>query len=235
MSRRQRLRRVLLLAGILPALLVAGYAIKVVLMVQDNAGGRDSFADGRYADAGSSFADTRTLNWFERWVAPFDEGTAHHADGAHAEAIADYEAALEHVPQDEECTVRINLALAHEAVGDALQEQQDGEGAVESWQAGIDVLAAGDCPQGSGRGKEQSEDAAEVDKRLRDKLQEEQQQQQQQGQGGQPPPPPGGQQPPEGEDPREERLERKNERGLEQRREDRELYEDDDYSRPFAW
>lgn len=234
---RARLRLALLVAGALPALLVLGYLVKVGLMLQHNAAGRDAFERGDHDGAAAEFFETRDLNWFEPWIAPFDEGTAHHAEGAFDDAIGAYGKALESVPDREECTVRINLALAHEAVGDRLQADQDLDGAIESWQEGIDALAAGDCPTDAGRGREQTDDAAAVDERLRDKLQQAQDQQQQQpGQQPQQPQEQPGEQPDEGgEDPRQERLERNNEQGRDQRSEEQDLYDDEDYTRPETW
>ena len=234
MTARPRLRRVLLLSGIVPALLVVAFLVKVLLMLHDNAAGRDAFDRGDHDGAQASFAENRTLNLLEQWVAPFDEGTAHHAEAEYDAAIADYRAALEDVPLREECTVRINLALAHESVGDARAEQQDREGAVDAWQAGVDVLAEGGCPEESGRGEEQTRDSQAVDERLRQKIEQQEQEQQQQPPPPQPPPPRGG----DGEgqqDPRQQELERNNERGQDQRHEDQELYDDRDYSRPYSW
>ncbi|HWJ10152.1 MAG TPA: hypothetical protein VNS46_12295 [Nocardioides sp.] len=235
---RGRQRLGLMVAGALPALLVLGYLVKVGLMLQHNAAGRDAFDRGEYDSAASEFFDTRDLNLFEPWVAPFDEGAAHHAEGAFDDAIAAYDAALEDVPERDECTVRINLALAHEAVGDQRQADQDLDGAIEAWQEGIDVLAAGECPTDSGRGQKQSDDAAAVDERLQRKLQEaqEQQEQEQEPQPGQPRQPPG-EQPDdgEGEDPRQERLERNNQQGREQRSDEQDLYDGEDYTRPETW
>ncbi|MCR1784456.1 hypothetical protein KVF89_18075 [Nocardioides carbamazepini] len=229
---RRRLRRVLLLAGLLPALLLAAYALKVTLMLQANASGRDAFDRGDYDAAAADFAGTRRLNWFESWVAAFDAGTADHAQERYDDAIASYEAALDDVPRREECTVRINLALAHEAVGDAALASGAADDARASFQAGIDALAAGTCPTDSGRGADQSADAAAVDKRLREKLAQ-----------NQPPPEQPEEQPeqqpspedPGESDPRRDRLDEQNDRGLEQRHEDQDLYQDDDYTRPDAW
>lgn len=234
---RARLRLVLLVAGALPALLVLGYLVKVGLMLQHNAAGRDAFERGDHDGAAAEFFETRDLNWFEPWIAPFDEGASHHAEGAYDDAIAAYGKALESVPDREECTVRINLALAHEAVGDRQQADQDLDGAIASWQEGIDVLAAGDCPTDAGRGQEQTDDGAAVDERLRDKRQQAQDQQQQQpGQQPQQPQEQPGEQPDDGgEDPREERLERNNEQGRDQRSEEQDLYDDEDYTRPETW
>lgn len=229
---RRRLRRVLLLAGLLPTLVLVAYTLKVALMLQANASGRDAFDRGDHDAAAADFADTRRLNWFEPWVAAFDAGTAEHARERYDDAISAYETALEDVPHRDECTVRINLALAHEAVGDAALEAGAPEDARASFEAGIEVLAAGRCPTDAGRGEDQSADAAAVDKRLRDKLAQ-----------SQPPPEQPQQQPeeppqsedPGGSDPRRDRLDEQNDRGLEQRHQDEELYEDDDYTRPDTW
>jgi len=231
---RRRLRRTLLLAGLLPALLVAAYTVKVALMLHANDSGRDAFAREDYDAAAADFAGTRRLNWLEPWVAAFDAGTADHARDRYDDAIAAYETALEDVPEREECTVRINLALAHEAVGDAALESGATEDAATSFQAGIDVLAAGECPTDAGRGEDQSADAAAVDKRLREKFQDSDQQPQDPG--SDPPPSPHPQpEDPGPSDPRRDRLQEQNERGLEQRQEDQGLYEDDDFTRPDTW
>lgn len=237
MNPRARLRLALMVGGLLPALLVVAYAVKVGLMLHHDAAGRDAFERGDYDGAAAEFLDNRGLNWFEPWIAPFDQGTALHAQGSLDEAIAAYGAALRVVPDREECTVRIDLALAHEAVGDQQEAAQDHDGAIEAWQKGIDVLQEGDCPSDAGRGEEQSKDAAGVEKRLRDKMQQSQQQQQQQ-KPQDPPQQPEPQQPdqkPDGGDPRKERLERNNQRGADQRGEDQDLLGDDDYTQPETW
>ncbi|UMG93450.1 hypothetical protein [Nocardioides sp. TF02-7] len=170
------LRRVLLLLGVLPALLAVAFAVKVGVMLDHDRDGRGLFGDGDHAAAAAEFGANDRLNLLEPWVARFDEGAALHADGRPEEAIGRYEAALADVPVEEECTVRINLALAHETLGDAAAADEQGAAtAAEHWQAGIDVLAEGGCPEESGRGEEQTADAAEVDRRLREKLQQQEQ------------------------------------------------------------
>lgn len=231
-ERRKQLRLILFVCGFLPTLVVLGFGFKTWSMLHDNGNGRDGFDRGDYDSAAADFRDNRSLNWFETWLAPFNEGASLQADASYDEAILAYEKALEDVPQKEECTVRINLALVHEALGDASQEAGATAAATESWQAGIDVLAEGSCPEDSGRGKEQTADAEAVDKRLREKL--EQNQQQPQDPDEQPPPPPK-KDPDQPPDPRKERLDRNNKQGQSQRREDQRPYEDDDYSAPNAW
>ncbi|GAA4812907.1 hypothetical protein ACFQ0K_05085 [Nocardioides caeni] len=230
---RSGLRTILVLAGILPTLIVLAFAVKVGLMLRADAAGRDAFDRGDHDGAAADFHGNRSLNWLEPWIAAFGEGASWHADGDPGRAIGSYEKALEDVPDAEECTVRINLALAHESVGDTFLEDQDTEAAVESWQAGLDALREADCPTDAGRGKEQSEDAAAVEKRLEEKLQQQQQDpppqpQEPEPELQEPPPDPG-------EDPRQERLERNNQQGRSQRREDQELYDDGNYGFPESW
>ena len=226
---RTRLRRALLLAGVLPALLVAGYVLKVALMLHDNAAGRDAFVRGDTDGAARAFADTRTLNWFEPWIAPFDEGASWHAEGDYETAVRDYQAALAHVPRREECTVRINLSLAYEAIGDEALQAGAPARAAEAWQAGLDALAAGRCPTDAGRGARQRADAGDVEERLRSKIQQSEQQPQPEPQ--QKP----DEQPKDEPDPKQEQLEKNNRRGLGERRQGQELYQDDDATRPDAW
>ncbi|MCX6402247.1 MAG: hypothetical protein NTX33_20220 [Propionibacteriales bacterium] len=229
----RRRRRVLLLAGILPALLVLALTGKVALMLHNNTAGREAFDRDDFNTAVAEFTDNQRVNWFESWITAFNEGATLHADGAWPDAITAYEVALEDVPERDECTVRINLALVHEAVGDALQEDGETDEALIAWKIGIDVLAAGECPTDAGRGEEQTDDAAALDERLRNKVE----QNQPQDSTPQTPQDPGDGDDGEDDgpkDPRQERLERNNQDGLEQRREDQELY-DDDYSRPNSW
>ena len=169
---RTRLRMILVLAGILPMLVALLFAVKVVAMLSHDRDGRSLFDDADYVGAADEFSANDSVNWFESWIAAFDEGAARHADGDLEGALELYVVALEDVPAAEECTVRINIALADETLGDTALENGDADEATAWWQAGIDALAEGECPTDSGRGQDQTEDAAAVDQRLRDKLQQ---------------------------------------------------------------
>lgn len=209
-------RRVLYLAGLLPLLLVVLYATKVAVMLSHDGDGRGAFDATDFDDAAAEFAGNRSLNVLEPWVAAFDEGTAHHAAGDLDAAVADYTAALADVPAEEECTVRIDLALAQEALGDAALEMPDRDAALDAWRAGVDALEDGGCPEHSGRGADQTADAKAVDERLRHKI-EDQQPAQQPDQPDQP----DQQQPqdPEERD-REKKLQHRNQAGEQERKED---------------
>lgn len=221
-------RRRLFLIGLLPLLLVTLYAVQVALLLSHDSDGRGAFDEARYDAAAAEFAANRSPGLLEPWVAAFDEGTARHAAGDYDQAIEDYTAALEDVPADEECTVRIDLALAHEAVGDAKIEMPDREAAIEAWQAGIDVLEEGGCPEHSGRGADQTADAQTVDDRLRQKIEqqqpEDQDDQHQQDQEQDQP-----QQQQEDRD-KEQRLQQRNRSAQEERRESEQTDDYDDFS-----
>lgn len=166
---RARLRKRLFLAGALPAVLVLAYLLKVTLMLSHNGDGRERFAQESYGAAADELEANRSLDLFEPWVTAFDEGTARHAAGELDTAIALYTEALDGVPAAQECAVRINLALAHEAAGGELmtQKRPDRDAAEAAWQAGVDALAAGGCPDDAPGGAAQTADAKAVDDRLR--------------------------------------------------------------------
>ncbi|MBS43913.1 MAG: hypothetical protein CMH83_12280 [Nocardioides sp.] len=143
----RRTRRRLLLLGLLlllPALVLSG---KVGLMLWHDRQGRDALAEERYADARDHFAANRTLNLVERWVAPYDEGIALYGLDEPSLAVTAFEDALVVVPPDEECRVRVNLAVAHEAVGDAYAAASPADlaAARDEWTTGREVLADGGC------------------------------------------------------------------------------------------
>jgi len=219
---RARLRRRLFLAGLVPLLVVLLVGLKVGLMLGHDRDGRAAFADGDYPGARSSFADNAGLNVLETWVAPFDEGTALLADEEYDAALGRLEAALDHVPDEERCTVLVNVALAHEGLGDAaVSQDQDLATATEQWEAGRAALASADCPTDAGRGEEQSATATAVDDRLAGKLDADDEEEQPQDQPDQEQPPP----PSPEQAEKEKKLEKRNQQGQEDRRDQQEYEE----------
>jgi hypothetical protein len=168
-ARRARTRRVLYLAGLLPALVVIAFSVKVLLMLHHDGAGEDAWRRGDTATALEQYAANRSLNLLEPWVAPFDEGDAAFALRGYPRARDLFITALRSVPHRQECTVRINLALAYEAIGDAAAKRGATDDATAAWQNGITALTDGDCPLHAGLGERQSHDAATVKQRLEDK------------------------------------------------------------------
>jgi tetratricopeptide (TPR) repeat protein len=100
---------------------------------------------------------------FERWKAPFGEGTAILATGDPGRAEGVLTSALARTPAAKQCLVRINLSLAQELQGDAAAEAEDTERAVEEYEAALETLRDRDCPA-------RDQVAAEAEERLERKL-----------------------------------------------------------------
>lgn len=144
-DRRVRLRRRLLVLGLLPLLVALALCVKVGVMLGLDDRGRSAFADGEFERAGEAFAANGWLNVFEPWVSPFDEGTADYRLADFATARDLLEEALLVVPDEQECLVRINLSLTHEALGDAGLADGRRDLAEAFWREGLAVLDAGGC------------------------------------------------------------------------------------------
>jgi tetratricopeptide (TPR) repeat protein len=147
-------RRRLLLAGVVPALLALLLLGKVVVMAVNDGSGREHFDEGDHPAAADAFTANQRFNLLQPWVAYFDEGAARHAGGDLDAAVDAYLEALETVPEEEECLVRVNLSLALEARADAARRKHELDAAVEDLQAGIDVLVEGGCRAEDRRGAE---------------------------------------------------------------------------------
>jgi tetratricopeptide (TPR) repeat protein len=118
-------RRRLLVLGALPslvALLVAGH---LWLLVHGNASAREDYDAGRFGEARSTFEGAKDLGVVSPWIAPFDAGTAAYGAQEFEDAVTLFEQALDAVPDDRACDVRIDLALTHEAIAD--RAAQNGE------------------------------------------------------------------------------------------------------------
>lgn len=163
-------RRVLYLAGLLPLLLAFAFTVKVVTMRHHDGAGLDAWRAHNGATALEQYSANRSVNLLQRWLAPFDAGDAAFLVGAPGRARDLFTTALDSVPHRHECTVRINLSLADEAIGDAAAKQGSSEDAKHAWRAGIAALDEGDCPHHAGLGQQQSRDAATARQRLEDKL-----------------------------------------------------------------
>ncbi|MDR2347210.1 MAG: hypothetical protein LBD90_01040 [Bifidobacteriaceae bacterium] len=150
------------------AVLVAA-ALAALIWWQGRAASQ-AYAAGEWGLAESRYAQAGRLMAFERWKAPFGEGTAILAGGDAEGAEEPLELALARAPEGRQCLVRTNLSLAQETQGDSAAEAGDRAGAVERWQTALATLRDGDCPA-------QSEVAAEAEARLELKLQDPDQEQ----------------------------------------------------------
>ncbi len=160
-----------LLLGVLPVcLLLLGFAGKVAVMEQAAHTGLAAYRAGDFRAAGGAFDRNRSLNVLEGWVAPFDTGDARYRAGDFEGAVEDFTVALDAVPHAQECTVRINLAMAYERLGDAAAERGDSAGARTAYEAGRVALTDGRCPSDAGQGDAQRRAAQQLDDALKRKL-----------------------------------------------------------------
>ena len=209
-ERRARLRRLLYLVGLVPSVLVTLISLRIVLLVLHEDRGLSAYDRGDYDVASEEFGGNRLLNPVERWVAPFDQGGARYRLEDFTGAVEAFTVALAVAPADQECAVRVNLALAYEGMGDASAQSAELGDAEDSWRRGVEALA--DCPD---RRTDAVRSTAEtVEARLLDKL----------GEALEPPLEPPAEPPPPEDDleARKQELERQNEQAREKRRDSQE-------------
>lgn len=163
---RRRRRRVLYLVGLLPSVLLLLVALRLVLLLVHQERALAAYDQGSFEVAQDEFGTNQILVPVERWVAPFGEGAARYRAQDYAGAVEALTASMSSAPADKECVVRVNLALAEEALGDAALEAGDRGDAEASWSRGIDAL--GDCAQRLGDPAREAAD--EIGIRLADKL-----------------------------------------------------------------
>ena len=178
-DRSRRLLRRILLVAFLPVA-VAGLVLASRLLWLGPAGAEvvEEYESG-YFDASAEGAEAlEEWNWFEPWIAPFDQGTALAAGGLYNEAIEDLERAFALAPAAKRCDVAVNLSLSWERLGDSYVEQGLFAGAqrlYETAQAVIDAAgpecAPGDAPRNEEEGRDAGEELSEAEQRLNQKRQ----------------------------------------------------------------
>lgn len=227
-------RRVLYLAGLLPLLLTLAFSLKVVVMRHHDGAGLDAWRAHNGAVGFEQYAANRSVNLLQPWLAPFDAGDAAFLLGAPGRAQDLFTTALDSVPHRHECTVRINLSLADEAIGDAAAKKGSLDDAKAAWRAGIAALDGGDCPHHAGLGQRQSKDAATVRQRLEDKLKQPppkpRPQDQQKGGGGR-----GGQPNSKPKSKKEQRLQQRNRAGSQEHSRTQKEQDYNRYSDQYSW
>lgn len=157
---RRRLAHRLMLWSVPLAAIILLVSGRVVVLDLTNDSGRAAYGRGDHSDAQVRFQENEELNPFQRWVAPFNDGGAKFRAGDHSGAVASFERALELAPKEHECTVRVNLAIAREGIGDRVAARDQGA-ARRYWEQARKDLA--DC---------RSQQAQQTQQRLEQKLQQ---------------------------------------------------------------
>ena len=111
-------------------------------------------------------------NWVQPYLAHYNMGNIHYQNKEYQAAIEEYKTALEENPSEEqECSVRINLALAIIATMGADYDSEDKiQGSIEKLKEARDVLTEEGCATDNGDGH--SETAEQLKKEIDDLLDE---------------------------------------------------------------
>jgi len=143
-------RRVMLIRGIIPSILALLVASHLWLLVHDNGSARSAYDDKQYSNARDVFEGAKDLGVLQPWVAKFDAGTAAYREGDFRGAAKLFRAALRSVPDEHECDVRIDLALAHEAAADKAAEDESRAAGQIALREARTALGGGTCSGGLG-------------------------------------------------------------------------------------
>jgi hypothetical protein len=192
--RRRRIRRWIAI-GTLPltlaALLFVGKILSMYAFAHQSV---TNYVIDDYAGSESAARGQEFLNWFEPYKAPFNVGTALAGAEELEKARAKLEEALELAQGLEVCSVRINLALVIERMGDAARSDGDGAAAAELYGEAFTITSEMPAECNSDEAEQQSSDPErdmqQSKEGLEDRLKQKQQDQQ---------PPPEQQEPPQNE------------------------------------
>lgn len=212
--RRRRIRRWIAI-GTLPltlaALLFVGKILSMYAFAHQSI---TAYVADDYAGSEASAHGQEFLNWFEPYKAPFNVGTALAGAEMLPEARAKLEESLDLATGLEVCTVRINLALVLERMGDAARAGGDGAAAAELYGEALTVTT--ETPEECNRdqAQEQSSDPDRDMQQSREDLEDRLKQKQQ---NEQPPPEEQQEQKPQPSEDQLDELEDKLEQGTQER------------------
>ncbi|APH43602.1 hypothetical protein BMW26_00490 [Microbacterium sp. 1.5R] len=212
--RRRRIRRWIAI-GTLPltlaALLFVGKILSMYAFAHQSI---TAYVADDYAGSEASARGQEFVNWFEPFKAPFNVGTALAGAEKLPDARAKLEESLDLATGLEVCTVRINLALVLERMGDAARAEGDGAGAAEFYGEALTVTTEMPEECNSDEAQEQSSDPDRDMQQSREDLEDRLKQKQQ---NEQPPPEEEQEQEPQPSDEKLEELEDKLEQGTQER------------------
>ncbi|KRD53857.1 hypothetical protein [Microbacterium sp. Root280D1] len=212
--RRRRIRRWIAI-GTLPltlaALLFVGKILSMYAFAHQSI---TAYVADDYAGSEASARGQEFLNWFEPFKAPFNVGTALAGAEKLPDARAKLEESLDLATGLEVCTVRINLALVLERMGDAARAEGDGAGAAEFYGEALTITTEMPEECNSDEAQEQSSDPDRDMQQSREDLEARLKQKQQ---NEQPPPEEEQEQEPQPSDEKLEELEDKLEQGTQER------------------
>lgn len=215
-NRRRRSIRRWIAIGTLPLALAALVFVgKILSMYAFAHQSITAYVADDYAGSEASARGQEFLNWFEPYKAPFNVGTALAGAEKLPEARGKLEESLDLATGLEVCTVRINLGLVLERMGDAARADGDGAAAAEFYGEALTLTTETPEECNSEEAQEQSSDPdrdmQQSKEDLEDRLKQKQQNEQQ------PPPEEQQEQEPQPSEEKLEELEKKLEQGTQER------------------
>ncbi|WP_417555776.1 hypothetical protein [Microbacterium sp.] len=184
-NRRRRSIRRWITMGLLPltlaALLFAGKLLSMYAFAHQSI---SSYVAAGYAESEAAARNLDVANWFERFKAPYDIGTALAGQEKLPEARKELERALPLASGLDVCYVRINLSLVIERQGDAAQAAGDAAQAAqfygEALQVTVETPKECSSDDAQNQSPDQSRDMGDTVDQNKQRQQEKQQQSQQQ-------------------------------------------------------
>lgn len=180
-NRRRRSIRKWIVLGTLPltlaALLVVGKLLSMYAFAHQTI---TSYVSADYAGAEAAARGQGVLNWFEPYKAPFNVGTALAEANNLAAARTQLESALALARGLEVCSVRINLSIVLERLGDEARTKGDGVDAAEFYAEALTITTEMPNECNSEQARQQSPDPErdmnetkeDLENRLKQKQQE---------------------------------------------------------------
>ncbi len=126
----------------------------------------------------ANFENFLWLNFEEPYVVYYNLGNKHYEENEFADAIKEYEEALEieNIPEKKECSIRINLALARiGTIKSDYDAKENIEDTLDKLKKAKDVLLEEDCAREDGDGhsieaQKLKEEIDEIEKELKEKM-----------------------------------------------------------------
>jgi tetratricopeptide (TPR) repeat protein len=141
-------RRRVIATAVVAVLLLGAVALKITVMQVGQRLGERDWRSGDPRAAQGWFGWTARINLVERWIAPYNQGVAAHAQRRWDEAAERFERSYDLAPDTAHCRVALNWAWTLEAAGDELDAAGDPQTAALRWSAAKTVLdRAGECDE----------------------------------------------------------------------------------------
>ncbi len=104
-----------------------------------------NYNKGKYLENQSSILVN--INYFQKYIAYYNYGNILYKNGKYEKAIDEYKKALQkNIPQNKECKIRINYALAIcKTVNVDESEKESIENAIKTYESAIDILVENGC------------------------------------------------------------------------------------------